>query len=706
MSVKGRSGYFITGVGTGIGKTVAAGAVAHLLKKSGYKTGVMKPVQTGARIAKGMPVSDDYEFLRQIAETDDPYEVAVPITLKEPLSPYHASLAEKQEVNIHLLEAGYQKLKERYEVVVVEGAGGLMVPLTESLFWHHFIKMIDLPLIVVTSSELGMIHQTLSTILSAEMYGLEIAGIMIMETNKKKHPEPDIEWLEKTAGYPVLGYLPFTSSVSGAKVNKKLFYSHVEKHIKAKPFSDFIDRKGSEAEWKRLKEADHKYVWHPFTQMTEWVKDETLVIESASGMKLKSVTGKEYYDGHSSYWVNVHGHGDPVLSRTLARENAKLDHATFLGLSNRPAIELAERLVEITPKGLDRVFYSDNGSTAVEVGMKMAVQYFRQREKGKSPKKRKFIALGEAYHGDTLGAVAVGGVEMYRKIFGPLLADVVFTPSPYCYRCPLKKNRSDCMLACATEMERIVEENHEEIAAFVIEPIVQGPGGIIVAPHGYLKRVREVCTKYDILLLADEVAVGFGRTGKMFACEHEDVEPDLMALSKSLGGGVVPIAATMATSEIYNAFLGSYEEKKTFFHGHTFTAHAPACAVALESLNLYRDKQIIRSIETRGQALADLLVRFENLPHVGNIRQKGMIVGIELVKDKETKEHFALSIRAGNMVSNEARRKGLIVRPLGDVLVLFPILAVGEEDLRSITNILYDSIATVTGSFIKNEPHL
>ncbi|MDH5541830.1 MAG: adenosylmethionine--8-amino-7-oxononanoate transaminase [Nitrospinota bacterium] len=465
-----------------------------------------------------------------------------------------------------------------------------------------------------------------------------------------------------------------------------------------------MERKGCEAEWKRLNEADHKYVWHPFTQMADWVKEETLVIESASGMKLKSITGEEYYDGHSSYWVNVHGHGNPELSRTLARETAKLDHSTFLGLSNRPAIDLAEKLVEITPKGLSKVFFSDNGSTAVEVGMKMAVQYFRQREKGKSRKKRKFIALGEAYHGDTLGAVAVGGVEIYRNIFGPLLADVVFTPSPYCYRCPLKKFPSDCSLACAAEMEKLIVENHEDIAAFVIEPIVQGPGGIIVAPSGYLKRVRELCTKYDILMLADEVAVGFGRTGKMFACEHEEVEPDLMALSKSLGAGLVPIAATMATDEIYEAFLGKWEEQKTFFHGHTFTAHPPACAVALQSLNLYRKQGIIRQVETKSQALADSLVRFENLPHVGDIRQKGMIAGIELVKNRETKERFEIAVRAGNMVSKEARRNGLIVRPLGDTLVLFPILSVSEGDLRKMTDILYNSIAAVTGSFEKNEP--
>ncbi len=688
-------GLFVTGVGTGIGKTAAAGAIAHLLRKNGYDVGVMKPVQTGTGPKAKNP---DIAFLKQMAGSNDPVQLCVPYIFKAPLSPYHAAAMEKRSVRVAAIADAFNALLRKNDLVIMEGAGGLIVPLTKETFWPDLIRALNVPVLIVTHPELGMIHQTISTVMAAEMYGLEMAGIMIVEKTKKKHPPLDIKWLEKRTGLPVLGVLPYTTSLKRGKTDYGRFRSHVEKNIKPKAIIDFLERAKCSREHRLLEELDKKNVWRPFTQMREWQGENEVIIDSGFGTGLTDLYGKTYYDGQSSYWVNIHGHGNARLTRTLTRQAARLEHATFLGLGNKPAIELAQRLLELAPDELAKVFYSDNGSTAVEVGMKMAYQYFRQLDPPQA-KRTRFVALEQAYHGDTLGAVAVGGIETYRDKFDGILPEVLFAPSPYCYRCTLDKAFPECSLACARKMEEMIEKDHSEIAAFIIEPMVQCPGGIITAPHGYLKRVREVCNRYGILMIADEVAVGFGRTGRMFACEHEDVCPDIMALSKSMAAGVLPLAATLVTQKVYDAFLGAYDERKTFFHGHTFTGHPPACAVALENLDLFKKKKIIRSLEEKSQFLRDNLIRFDNLPCVGDIRQLGMIVGIELVKDRETREPFKPSLRIGHQVILEARKRGLLIRPLGDIIVFFPILAARAKEIKNMTDIIYDSISAVTGSF-------
>ena len=693
-----KKGLFITGTGTGIGKTVAASAIAHLLVKGGYDVGVMKPVQTGAKKKDGVLFSKDLDLMRKMANVHDPDWQAMPYAFSASLSPYHAAVKAKMPIELAVIASMFKKLQEKSDMVIVEGAGGLMVPLTETELWPDLVRQLDIPIVIVTHPELGMIHQTLSAVLAAQMYGLECAGIMVVETKKKKHPEVDTQLLEKQTGLKMLGLLPYTACLKKKPCDYAGFRAHVEKNLDPKQLIDFIEQKERGNLQKRLEKSDRQNIWHPFTQMREWEQESMLIIDSASGQKLKDLQGRTYYDGHSSYWVTVHGHCEPRLVKKLARQAARLEHSTFLGLSNRPAIELAEKLVQITPPNLTKVFYSDNGSTAVEVALKMAFQYQSQK-KDKKPKKKKFVALGNAYHGDTLGAVSVGGIEMYKNIYRELLVEALLVPSPYCYRCPIGREYPDCTLACASEMEQTIAERHEEIAAFVIEPMVQCPGGIITAPHGYLKKVRELCDRYDILMIADEVAVGFGRTGRMFACEHEEVQPDLMALAKGLAGGMLPLAATLATQEIYEAFLGSYDERKTFFHGHTFTGHPLGCATALENITMMEENKIVESLEEKSQFLRDELVRFENLPHVGDVRLAGLIVGIELVKDTETKEPFTPSIRTGHKVAMEARKNGLLVRPLGDVMVLFPILSAKKSELKKMTGILYESIAAVTGSF-------
>jgi len=448
---------------------------------------------------------------------------------------------------------------------------------------------------------------------------------------------------------------------------------------------------------KLLQELDRRYVWHPFTQMSEWELEPPLVIERGEGSWLIDTDGNRYLDGVASMWTNVHGHCRRELNEALKNQVDRLEHSTLLGLAGEQSILLAERLVAITPVGLDKVFYSDNGSTAVEVGLKMAFQY--QRHRGAVTRK-KFITFRYAYHGDTLGAVSVGGIDIYHEIFRPLLFATIQAPSPYCYRCEFgEREPTTCGFRCLTELERLMAEQGHEVAGVVMEPLVQGAGGMIVHPAGFLKGVRELCDRYDILLITDEVATGFGRTGTMFACQREGVVPDIMALSKGITAGYLPLAATMTTKAVYDAFLGRYEELKTFFHGHTFTGNPLACAVALASLDLFDKDNLPASLKPRIACLEERLTEIARLPHVGNVRSCGMVGGIELVRDRSTREEYPWEEKIGMRVCREARRHGLFLRPLGNVVVIFPPLAISLEELRFLCDRAEAAIRVVTENY-------
>ncbi|APC08326.1 adenosylmethionine--8-amino-7-oxononanoate transaminase [Neomoorella thermoacetica] len=445
-----------------------------------------------------------------------------------------------------------------------------------------------------------------------------------------------------------------------------------------------------------LEQWDKHYIWHPFTQMQEYVQEHTPIIERGEGCYLIDVYGNRYLDGVSSLWVNVHGHCREEINRAIREQVERIAHSTLLGLANVPSILLAKKLVEITPPGLNKVFYSDAGATAVEIALKMAYQYWQQKDGGRYRNKTKFISLGEAYHGDTIGSVSVGGIALFHGIFHPLLFETLQAPSPYCYRCPLGLEQENCGMACINRLEDLMARHHEEVAAMIIEPLVQGAAGMITAPPGYLRRVRELCNKYNILLIADEVAVGFGRTGRMFACEHEGVVPDLMCLAKGLTGGYLPLAATLTTSEVYDAFLGRVHEHKTFYHGHTFTGNPVACAAALASIEIFQRERVIDGLQPKIEFLRQGLERFRQLPAVGDIRQRGLMVGIELVRDRKTREPFPPELDVGHRVILEARRHGLIIRPLDNVIVLMPVLAMTVDQLEQVLDITYRSIAITT----------
>lgn len=444
----------------------------------------------------------------------------------------------------------------------------------------------------------------------------------------------------------------------------------------------------------QLAKWDRRYLWHPFTQMQEWEQEDPVIIERGKGSYLIDTEGRKYLDGTSSIWVNLHGHRHPSLDRAIKKQLGKIAHSTFLGLSNPPAIELARELIRIAPKGLTRVFYSDNGSTAVEIALKMAVQYWQQRRPDAGPKTT-FLHLKLAYHGDTIGAVSVGNIDLFHTRFKPLLFPTVDAEPPHCYRCPLTLAYPSCNMACMEPIETALKTRHRELAGVIIEPLMQAAAGMIPQPPGYLTRLRELCTRFNVLLIADEVATGFGRTGRMFACEHEGVTPDLMAISKGLTGGYMPLAATLTTNEIYQGFLGAYDEFKTFFHGHSFTGNPLGCAVALANLHVFRQEKTLARLASKVKLFSRLLAPLAALPQVGDIRQRGLMAGIELVTDTTTKSPYPLSAKAGHRVAAVARSKGLLLRPIGNVLVLIPPLSISTDELKKTVEILKQSIETL-----------
>ncbi|SEL96268.1 adenosylmethionine-8-amino-7-oxononanoate aminotransferase [Syntrophus gentianae] len=437
-------------------------------------------------------------------------------------------------------------------------------------------------------------------------------------------------------------------------------------------------------------------IWFPFTQMQEFSPEDVLVIAEGKGALLRDVDGRDYIDGVSSLWTNVHGHRKEQIDRAIKEQVDRVAHSTLLGLAHEPAIECAKKLLEIVPKGLTRVFYSESGSTAVEIALKMAFQYQKQAAGG-NPGKTRFISFTNAYHGDTLGAVSVGGIDLFHAVYGELLFPTIKAESPYCYRCPFGASYPVCKFDCLRQLEYLLATHASELAALIIEPLVQGAAGILVQPPGYLKRIRELCTQYGVLMIADEVAVGFGKTGKMFACEQEGVTPDIMALGKGLSGGYLPLAATVATEEIYNGFLGRFDEFKTFFHGHTYTGNPLACAAAVANLNIFAEERVVEGLAGKIKRLTQGLQPIAKLGHVGEIRQRGFMVGIELVADKGTKELYPPGARIGNRVILEARKRGLIIRPLGDVIVLMPPLCITNEEIDRLCEITLESIQAVVG---------
>ena len=446
----------------------------------------------------------------------------------------------------------------------------------------------------------------------------------------------------------------------------------------------------------KLVEADKKCLWHPFTQMAGWLEGEPVVIDSSDGFFLIDTDGRRYIDGFSSLWCNVHGHRVKRIDDAISEQLTKVAHSTLLGLGQTRSIELAEKLVEITPDGLDKVFYSDSGATSVEIAVKMAYQYHQNIG---NKKRTKFVALANSYHGDTIGSVSIGGIGLFHGIFRSLLFETFFVPSPHPYR--FDGTEQQCCDYTLDKLEDILKKNGDNIAGIVVEPLVQGASGIIVHPEGFLKGVEELSRKYDTLLIVDEVATGFGRTGKMFACEHEDVKPDMMCLAKGITGGYLPLAATMTSQKIFDAFLGDPTEHKTFYHGHTYTGNALGCAAGLASLELFQENSVINSLDEKIKLIDEYFDRIKDLPCVGDVRHKGLMCGVEIVKDKSTGESFDAAELIGAKICRAMWDKGAMLRPLGDVIVIMPPIAIDMELLRQLLDIVYEALNNDLPEIIK-----
>lgn len=450
----------------------------------------------------------------------------------------------------------------------------------------------------------------------------------------------------------------------------------------------------TEFSYDELKTWDHTYLWHPFTQMQDWLAEDPLIISHGEGNFLIDTQGNRYLDGVSSLWCNVHGHNRPELNAAITAQLERIAHSTMLGLANPPSILLAKRLVEIAPPGLPRVFYSDAGATAVEIALKMAFQYWQLKGQAR---KVKFASLVEAYHGDTLGAMGVGYSDVFHHYYRPVLSEALRLTPPHVFRFLRGMSEAEALSAAIAEARTVLSTHHDDIAALIVEPLMQGAAGMWAQPLGYVRALRELTTRYDILLICDEVATGFGRTGKMFACEYEAIRPDLFCVAKGITGGYLPLAATLATEEIFAAFLAPYHEFKTFFHGHTYTGNPLACAAALANLDIFERERVLDTLTAKIALLTESLRDdIAPLAHVADIRQWGLMVGIELQRDPARKLAYEAVEKIGIRVIKEARRHGILIRPLGSVIVIMPPLSITTDELHRLLDAVRQSIQTVT----------
>lgn len=442
-----------------------------------------------------------------------------------------------------------------------------------------------------------------------------------------------------------------------------------------------------------LEEKDLKHIWHPCSQMKDYEKLPPIVIDHAKGMYLYDIHGKKYMDIISSWWCNLFGHCNERINTALKNQVDNLEHVIFANFSHKPAIELCELLCEVLPKGLNKFLFTDNGSSAIEAAIKLSFQYHYQV--GEVHRKT-FMSLSDAYHGETVGALSVSGMDLYAEIFKPLLFDIVRVDAPDCYRCKYGKCRESCNAECFESAEKAFEQYGNVTSGFIIEPIVQGAAGMRMYSPIYLKKLRKICDKYNVHLIDDEIAMGYGRTGKMFGCDHADISPDIMCVSKGLTGGYLPMALCISTDEIYNAFYDDYNKGKAFMHSHTYSGNALACSVAVEILKILKEEKIIENSQDNRQYFKDLVYNtFKDYKYAGDIRSQGLINAIELVEDKNTKKPFDSKKRIGYQVYKKALEKGLLLRPIGDILYFNPPLTIEPDEMQFAVKTCLESIKEV-----------
>lgn len=444
-------------------------------------------------------------------------------------------------------------------------------------------------------------------------------------------------------------------------------------------------------------EKDLKYIWHPCSQMKDYEELEPIVVEYGKGMYLYDIDGNRYVDVVSSWWCNLLGHCNPRINEAVKKQIDTLEHVIFANFTHKTAITICEKLSKVLPDGLCKFNFTDNGSSAIEAAMKVSFQYHYQTG---NPQKKRFMALSDAYHGETIGALSVGGVDLYSEIYKPILLDIVRIDGPDCFRCPYGKCRENCNCECFEKAEKAFEQYGEETAAILVEPLLQGSAGMKVYPPLYLKKLRELCDKYNVHFIADEIATGYGRTGKMFAVNHAGISPDIMCLSKGLTGGYMPMALFITTQKIYDAFYADYNEGKAFMHSHTYSGNPLACSAAIEVLNILEDEKIIEKANEKAEYFTKIIKeKFLPLENVGEVRTIGLINAIELVKDKNTKEAFDSKLRVGYQIYKKALKKGVLLRPLGNVIYFNPPLIISKEDMDFVTDVALECAKEVLQNY-------
>jgi adenosylmethionine-8-amino-7-oxononanoate aminotransferase len=679
----------VVGTDTDAGKTVVAALVAAGLRGRGLRVGAVKPVATG--VVPGSPGAD--AALLGLA-TGAPAAACAIEELALARSPLAAAAAEGRSIDVDALEREIVRRAEDagLDLLVVEGVGGVLVPITPRCTVRDLMRRLGAPVLVGGRAGLGTVNHCALTVDACRAAGLEVVGVVLSDVAGGVDPGLAAENAAQVAAQcpvPVLGVLPHLAAAGLG--DAAALAAAAERHLDLGALLGRLDLAVAEAEEAEVVRLDRAHVWHPFTQTSEWLEEEPLVIRDGSGCRVRDARGRVYLDGISSLWANVHGHAHPRLDAALREQAGRIAHSTFLGQTHAPGARLAAELAAAAPGRLTRVFYSEAGAAAVEVGLRIAL--LAQRLRGE-PRRTRFLSLEDAYHGDTAGAVSVGRSEPFHRGLDPLLFDAVRVPPPQLVRARRGGSADAAERESLAAVRRAFAESGDRLAAVVVEPRVQGAAGIWPHSDAWLRAVAAEARGCGALLLCDEVATGFGRTGDLFACGGAGVEPDILTLGKGLSGGYLPLSATLVDDDLFDLFTGAYAEHRTLYYGHTFTANPLACAVARASLALFDEEDTLAGARALGRRLGERLEEVADLPGVTEVRRRGVMAGVELGGGGLDRP-LDPSLRAGRQVVLAARRRGVVVRPLGDVVVLNPPLVMTDADADLLVEAVAESIVEV-----------
>ena len=660
-----KKGIFITATGTEVGKTYISAILLEQMREQGINCGYYKPVLSGAS-EEGL---NDCEYVAKKTGV----KTFCSYMFEPPVSPHLAAELAGMEIKEEKILEDFQRFAKDFDYVLVEGAGGIFTPLGKDLAMPDIIKTLGLDIIIIADAGLGTINATVLTVDYARAHGINIEGIilnrydetnLIHRNNREKIEEltgVKMSVLEE-GGNPPLGIF---AQIDAAKIPVPPQGGDIKACLPA--LLPSCPPAFNPATYP---------IWHPCSQMKDYEEFPPIVIERGEGLYLYDTEGKRYADVVSSWWCNLLGHCNPRINAAVKKQIDKLEHVIFANFSHKKALELCEKLSKYLPRNLEKFFFTDNGSSAIEAAMKMSFQYHQQSG---NPQKQRFMALTDAYHGETIGALSVGGVDLYSEIYKPVLLDVIRLQT-----------------GNFAQAEEMFAQHGDETCALVVEPILQAAAGMKIYSADYLRRLRELCDKYNVHLIADEIATGYGRTGKMFACEHAGISPDIMCLSKGLTGGYMPMALTITTKDIYDAFYCDYTEYKAFLHSHTYSGNPLACAAAVEVLSIFEEENILQKAQEKASYFSQLVRdKFSQHPNVGEIRSIGLINAIELVQNNKEKTPFDPKTRKGYNVYRGAIKSGLILRPLGDVIYFNPPLTISKSEMCEAVDIAYESLCKV-----------